>query len=103
MVDRLYCIAPGCRRTAPAEKFPGCNEIVCPTHWRTVPQLLRAQYARLRRHRRKIKHKVVKTGVPRQTQTIDRLQSANWQAIRDFILSSEKPGGLDAFIRELGF
>jgi hypothetical protein len=53
--DRIKCCVPFCRRTAPAEKFKGCKEIICGKHGRMAPRTLRLRYRKLsRRYRRNL-------------------------------------------------
>ena len=47
--DRIRCVVVGCGRTAPRERHPGANEIICGKCWRTVPRRLRRRYYRLSR------------------------------------------------------
>lgn len=43
---RIPCCIPFCRRTAAAEKYPGCTEIICGKHWRLAPKRNRQIYSR---------------------------------------------------------
>ena len=42
---RIPCCVPFCRRTAAAEKFAGCDEIICGKHYRTVRKKVRRFYS----------------------------------------------------------
>lgn len=45
---RLICSVPYCRRTLPAHRFPRCNEVLCPEHWKSVPAELKEKHRELR-------------------------------------------------------
>lgn len=47
--DRLKCLVPHCRRTAPAGHFP---EWICQKHWSALPKADRRIYARAKRKRK---------------------------------------------------
>jgi hypothetical protein len=53
MNNRISCIVPFCRRTAPAEKYDGC-EIICARHWRSISRDTRAFKAYAERRHRKL-------------------------------------------------
>ncbi len=52
MSARIACIVPFCGRTAPAEKYAGC-EIICAKHWRMISRQTRAFKASAERRHRK--------------------------------------------------
>lgn len=39
---RIPCLVPFCKRTAPAEKYEGC-EIICAKHWRLISRETKAR------------------------------------------------------------
>lgn len=50
MSDRIPCIVPFCRRTAPRSKFPDpATRIICGKHWRAVSKRYRRVYTRAMR------------------------------------------------------
>lgn len=50
MNDRIPCLVPFCRRTAPRSKFPDPNvRIICRTHWNGIPKQSRRVYTRAMR------------------------------------------------------
>lgn len=100
--DRIRCFVHGCRRTAPFEKFGPGVEIICGKCWKLVPGELKAKYRRFRRKRRQLERLAVKSDRPTNFPVIDRLESENWQAIRDHFSRPTKPKGLDAFLEETG-
>ena len=53
MSGRIPCIIPFCRRTASAEKFPGCTEIICARCGRLVPKA-RQVYRRAQREAKRV-------------------------------------------------
>lgn len=42
--DRIPCVVPGCRRTAPKEKYPPGTLIMCGKHWRGLTIAERAEF-----------------------------------------------------------
>jgi hypothetical protein len=51
-MTRIRCCVPFCRRSAPSERHPGCQEIICGKHWRLASKALRRRRSRiLRRYR----------------------------------------------------
>ena len=54
---RIPCCVLGCGRTAAADKHPGCEEIICGKHWRTVSKGLKRQYRTANQRIRKILRK----------------------------------------------
>ena len=109
MTDRIACLVPGCRCTAPADKFPEGFEIICPKHWKLVPSALKRRYNQLRARRRKIQRLAQKVGgdlVQERTQhaliTLEYLQGRNWHTIRYSFLHPDKPEGLEQFLEETG-
>ena len=49
MTDRIRCIVPFCRRTAPrAGRFAGDDEFICGKHWLLVDRRLKRLYRRVR-------------------------------------------------------
>lgn len=51
MTDRLPCIVPFCRRTAPAGIY---SEIICAPHWRMVGHRTKWLYAAVKRRLRRV-------------------------------------------------
>lgn len=103
MSDRIPCIRPGCRRTAPVEKFGEGCEIVCGKCWRQlVPPRLRARHKRLRAEQRRMERKRSLALDVERWNRICRLGERNWEAIRRSLATPQKPAGLDAFLAESG-
>lgn len=105
---RTRCINSCCKRTAPAEKFPG--EMICGGCFRSLPLQTRQEHQRfwreIRKWERRIKRAVDEHKRAQMTairnQWHDRLCN-HWDLkIKAFINSTEKPEGLDAFLEELG-
>lgn len=108
MTGRTPCINPRCKRTAPADEFPG--EMICGKCFRNLPVEVRNDHRRFWREIRKWKRRITKAtdelklvhmrNVVHMWQ--ERLQS-HWDAeIKDRVTNSEKPEGLDAILEELG-
>lgn len=49
MTDRIRCLVPFCRRTAPRAKVAPATRIICGPHWRAIPKRYRRVYYRLMR------------------------------------------------------
>lgn len=110
MSDRIPCINPRCRRTAPVEKFAG-EEIVCAKCWKLLPRALtdrhKALNKRERRMLRLVERRIAKGAITagqvyEAEASIARQRMANWQNIRACFLAPDKPDGLDAFLDEIG-
>ncbi|QPC87080.1 hypothetical protein GA830_10270 [Mesorhizobium sp. NBSH29] len=99
--DRIPCINPRCGRTAPAAKYPAGWEIVCHKCWKMAPPSLVKRHRQLSKRRRKIDRLIRMPGLGFRTNAIDRLQHANWCAIRVCFNPVDRPEGLDAFIEEV--
>lgn len=98
---RLHCIRPGCRRTAPSEKYDAGDEIVCAKCWRAfVPARLRHRYKMLN-----AKIRVAgRLGIPDHAaiDRLERMRTMNWYAIRRALIGSDRPAGLAAFLEGTG-
>jgi hypothetical protein len=109
--DRIPCLTPGCRRTAPADKWPLGTQIVCAKCWPSVPPRMRARYVQLRKRRRTLQRLVQKhetsAMVPERMQaalaTLDHLQQRNWREIYEAVTGrDDMPTGLESFMDEMG-
>lgn len=45
MTDRVPCVVPFCRRTAPYDEARADQEIICGTHWRNIDRRWRRRHA----------------------------------------------------------
>lgn len=98
---RLHCIAPGCRRTAPADRYPESTEIICGKCWRgrVAPRhrhLVKLCDAKIRREKRK------RAPNPEVIDRFERLRYGVWQAIEEDLRNPTRPEGLDKFLQETG-
>ena len=109
--DRIPCLNPRCRRTAPAEKFEPNTEIVCRKCWKLLPKRMTDEYRRLAKNRRRIERLVSKrraagTMSPALSERLERAmrkrEAQNWSEIRMLLIAPEKPIGLDGFLEEMG-
>lgn len=110
--DRIPCIRPGCRRTAPQEKYPEPGaEIVCGKCWKQLPPAVKARYRALRRRERRLLRLIgrrVAAGtinlatVDRLREQTERQQAENWREIRAFFVSPPAPIGIHVFMDEAG-
>jgi hypothetical protein len=80
--DRIPCLVPNCRRTAPKAKYPPRTQIICQKHWPLVPTRVRRLHAAIHR-------KAKRTG---WTPALQRVASFHWQRIRRIAI--EKAVGL---------
>lgn len=109
MTDRIPCLNPPCRRTAPADKYEPGDEIVCGKCWKLLPPRLTARYKALKRRDRRLdrlalkgRHQSRGPQWERVTSLFTAAQGRNWAAIRACFLQPEKPVGLEAFLDEVG-
>lgn len=105
---RTPCINPCCKRTAPADKFPG--EMICGKCFRALPAEARNEHRRFWREIRKWRRRIIRSTdelkLVRMRNILhmwhERL-SAHWDAeIKARLTSPEKLEGLEAFLEELG-
>ena len=98
---RIPCIKPGCRRTAPLEKYGEGVDIVCGKCWRAfVPARLKHRHKKLNAWLRRLGRK--RTPDPVKIDRVEGLHEMNWRAIRRALIGSRKPAGLDVFLEETG-
>lgn len=108
MTARTPCINPRCRRTGPADKYPG--ELICGKCFRTLPEAVRNEHRRYWREVRKWERRITRTSdeskIVRMHGIRDRLLrnlSTHWDSeIRPRFLAPEKPEGIEAFLEEVG-
>ena len=104
--DRIPCIRPGCRRTAPADKFEPGVAIVCRKCWKLLPRHVTDAYRQLAKRRRQIERLALKPDRKVQAEGVLRMighaQGRNWQSIHDCLRDPEKSAGLDRFLEEMG-
>ncbi|MCO5730129.1 hypothetical protein [Rhizobium sp. SSA_523] len=106
--DRTPCINPRCKRTAPADQFPG--EMICGKCFRNLPAEVRADHRRFWREIRKWDRRIAKTNDELKLERMrsirqmwNRRLNHHWDTvIKPAVVDSEKPEGLNAFLEELG-
>ena len=79
--DRIPCVVPFCRRTAPRAKFPDASEIICGKHWRMARKSRRRIYSMMLRNER--------DGILNERQR--RLGWRLWEAIKAEVLTAAAP------------
>lgn len=100
---RIPCFVDGCKRTAPADRFDPGTEIICGKHFKLVPKELIAKYRRYAKKRKLLIRLYAKRGIENpRLETLDRLEYENWQAIRAYFETNDKPEGLENFLEEVG-
>lgn len=111
MSERIPCINPKCRRTAPADKYEPGEEIICRACWQLLPAHISGRWKRFgRRERRLIRlidrrlvhHEIDAGRINAMAARMDARRIEIWGAIRTFFLEPDRPAGLDAFLREAG-
>jgi hypothetical protein len=109
--DRIPCINPRCRRTAPAAKYEPGVEIICGKCWRSLPREIREQRRRLERYERRIFRKVERRvaqgtlspeAAARIGANIHRQLNAQWAQIKRRFIEPDTPAGLESFLEEAG-
>jgi hypothetical protein len=108
--NRIPCINPRCRRTADGAKFEG-DEIICGKCFRALPSEFRNKHRSLRRHEKKMLRLIAKRIVARSIEPAqvdelrDRMQArfdANWDRIKRYFVTPERPVGIEGFLAEVG-
>lgn len=100
MSERLKCLVPSCGRTFP--KDGSITEVLCGRHYRMAPASVRQEY---RIVRRKIAGRQRRRPENRDEAELDGLyDEANrlWDAIKSHVLNADYPGGLSAFLEDMG-
>jgi len=107
MPNRTRCINAGCRRTAPAEKFPG--EMICGKCFRNLPEQIKNDFRfawrqyrrwerRLKRTSDELKRQKMRSILGMWASRIDTV----WDSIKAAVENPDKPEGLEAFLKEVG-
>jgi len=111
MSDRIPCINPRCRRTAPADKCDLGSEIICGKCWRSLPRQMRERHRSLERRakrlgrlieRRIAKGTIAADTVDRLGTVVDRRLHESWEELKVHFIAPERPIGLDNFLEEVG-
>ena len=108
--DRIPCLTPGCRRTAPADKYEPGTQIVCGKCWRKLPKRLTNRYKQLRKRQKRMDRLVRKApaarahgkAVWRMSLRFDAQWDRMWAEIVASLQKPDKPEGLEAFLEEMG-
>jgi len=109
--DRIPCINPRCRRTAPAGRYAPGTEIICGKCLRALPKELRDRFRLIRRSLRTLERRV-RRAVAQGRFTPEggdvmigrglRRQDETWARIKAYYETPDKPVGLDAHLEEIG-
>lgn len=110
MTDRIRCLNPNCRRTAAPEKHPGSTWIICGKCWRVLDPELKRRWKALNARNRKLfrlsRRKAFQDGRNRQWWVISRQYDRAWDRLHSALVAyftpSEKPTGIEAFLKENG-
>lgn len=104
--DRIPCINPRCRRTAPYEPN---TEIICGKCFRALPDDLKREHRRCWREKRKFERRITRTSDELKIQRLraiadvwSRKINENWEKIRAAVEQPDKPDGLQSFLEENG-
>ena len=108
--DRVPCINPRCRRTAPRRPGDGQDaRCICPKCWKVLPPRLRARHKQLSRVTRRL-HRALDRGryrerAPLWIKTEQHLWDAwgRWNSeVSHYFREPDRPIGLEAFMEETG-
>ena len=110
MTDRIPCINPCCRRTAPADKHIDSSEICCSKCWQLIPKHLTRQYRSIRQRAKRMvraAEKRIAKGEPSTTfdavfDRVDDRLTTNWAAIKSYFNAPPAPAGIENFLKENG-
>lgn len=108
--DRIPCINPSCRRTAPADRYDRGTEIICGKCYRALPADDRAFLRRCWSEIRKWERRIARTADEIKRQRMKTIRNKwgwrlnyHWDTvIKAGFLNPSKPDGLDAFLEENG-
>ena len=111
MSDRIGCINPACRRTAPREKYPNTEWIICRKCWNSLPEKIRREHKAVRRRNSRLDRLGNKPqfGESRSDQwrriadLFDRAVERLDATIVAYFTNPPEPAGLDNFMKEMGF
>lgn len=111
MADRIPCLNPSCRCTAPSDRHPGSSSIICRKCWRAMPNEFRARWKQLNARSRRltrVSRKVSFNRPERQVNwiRISEMYDRSWQAleiaIKHHFRTGETPIGIEKFLKEIG-
>ncbi len=112
MADRIACINPNCRRTAPADKYEQGVMIICGKCFRAIPARFRQRYRELKRRGKRLTRLVQKPRTSHEARAkqwdnisdqMDRADRVLWDAMRAYFTdAAAPPAGLDNFLKETG-
>jgi hypothetical protein len=108
--DRIGCMNPRCRRTAPRGKYGDSEWLVCRNCWNTLPEAIRCAHKRLQKRSKKLDRLGNKPqfGETRSVQwkrilvIFERAEDKIFRAMKDFFVNPSEPAGLDHFLKEMG-
>ncbi|MGX9145866.1 hypothetical protein [Mesorhizobium sp. 128a] len=110
MADRIRCINALCRRTSQAD---GSGEMICGKCFRALPVSVKRRDRQCRKRinglKRKIERLLAKSDGRADISRLDRLHDAalrlfyrNWERMRAYFQTPDKPAGLETFLEEIG-
>ncbi|MBD9539968.1 hypothetical protein IB276_10945 [Ensifer sp. ENS04] len=111
MTDRIACINPTCRRTAPRAKFPDSRYIICRGCWNKLPALIKDRWNAIKTRHRIFQRLIRKPKFSadarlEQWRRVDRRMTLAEHALDASILhffeAGQDPVGLDNFMKEIG-
>jgi hypothetical protein len=107
--DRIRCINPRCRITAPADGRS--TEIICGRCWRSLPRQVRDTHNAIERRRRRVERLIARIQArgdddPNLSQqALSHAEARVWASWREIRLRFEAPAmpdGLEAFLEDMG-
>ncbi len=111
MTDRISCINPTCRRTAPREMFPDSRYIICRGCWNKLPSRIKDRWNAIKTRQRIFDRLVRKPKFSvdvrlEQWRRVDRRMTMAEHAldasILQFFHAGQEPAGLESFMKEIG-
>jgi len=112
--DRIPCLNPRCRRTAPAHRYEPNAQIVCAKCWKLLPKQLTDRHRSLRNHertmlrridRRRARGEITLERIAQLRARLSQFVAENNDAIHAYFLAPDPaapPQGLESWLQETG-
>tara|TARA_R110002012_G_C11673164_1_gene613294 strand:+ start:7334 stop:7771 length:438 start_codon:yes stop_codon:yes gene_type:complete len=109
--DRIPCLVPTCSCSAAQSRFPGATGWICAKHYKGMPPEIKRRWKQLNARSRKLNRLGKKNSYrygdrQRQWFRIDRIYARSWHAldlaIIHYFTASERPVGIEEFLKEHG-
>lgn len=107
--DRIPCVNPRCRRTAPANKYAPGTQIICGKCFRALPLALKERRRQLEHRLRSVRRTVARkfvgaidSGSSRAVRSVEVQLNRQWDEMKQYLCAPARPVGLDGFLQEVG-